>query len=115
MSTLALPHCPSCGAFHYPRREACPHCFAIPEAPMGEAPASPYGTILSTTRLHITRDPVFAARLPLAIASVGMDAGPVVIAFLAGPLRRGDAVALSREEGPGGAPVFEARALGASR
>lgn len=109
MSGLALPHCPACGAFHYPRREACPFCFAVPEAPMGEAEASPHGAILTTTRLHVTLDPAFAAHLPLAIGSVAMDAGPVVIAYLAEALQRGDAVTLSLEEGPDGTPAFFAR------
>lgn len=82
---------------------------------MASAPASPHGRIASATRIHVSLDPAFAGRLPVAIGAIAMAAGPEVIAFLEEGLGPGDAVTLHVEPGADGGPVFVARArVGAS-
>ncbi len=73
---------------------------------MGWADAAGDGTVLATTRLHVTLDPAFAADLPLSIGSVALDAGPVVLAFLGEDLAPGARLALVEADDSAGRSVF---------
>jgi len=70
--------------------------------------ASPSGTVAATTRLHASLDPAFADCLPVALASVTLDAGPTVIAFAADHLVRGDRVRLRMRRDDRDRTVFDA-------
>lgn len=111
-AAFRLPCCGACGAFHYPAREVCPACFTVPEGAMAWREASPAGIVAATTRLHVSLDPAFAGRLPVALATVTLDAGPTVIAFAAGGLRRGDRVRLAARLDERGRAVLEAAPAG---
>lgn len=81
MSAICIPHCEACGAHHYPRRAVCPFCLSTE---MGNAPVSGAGTLLARTVLHRSLSDAFSDQLPLAVGSVRLAEGPVVIAFLEG-------------------------------
>jgi uncharacterized OB-fold protein len=75
---LSLQQCNDCGRVQYPPREICGNCLsgALEWRKMdGEA------EILSGTRLHISLEPYFQARLPLTVVSAQLKAGPVLYAF----------------------------------
>jgi uncharacterized OB-fold protein len=76
---IALGVCRDCKAVQYPPREVCARCLSDAlESRQLEA----QGTVLACASIHRSLEPRFAARLPLAIGSVKLDSGPVVIAFL---------------------------------
>lgn len=82
---LRLPRCTGCGAFQYPPKDTCSACLS-PDVQPTEVDGG--GRVVATTVLRHTNDPRFTPLLPLCIASVRLDAGPLVIACL-----RGDATA----------------------
>lgn len=91
---LMLQHCAECGAVQYPRREACMRCLS-PDLQWRETPGG--GTLLSHTALHVSVDAKWQDRLPVRLALVRLDAGPVVYALAADDLtRRGMRVTVTR-------------------
>lgn len=83
---IELLACADCGAVQQPRRPVCHACLSDRLA----AQAAPdEGEVLATTRIHRSLDPAFASRLPLAIGTVKLAAGPVIFAFLSGSARAG--------------------------
>ena len=76
---LWLPVCLLCGRVDYPLRELCANCLS--ERLEWKAVQS-CGHVLATTTLHRSNLPYFRPRLPLRVASIKLDAGPVVLAFL---------------------------------
>ena len=76
---LWLPVCQACGRVDYPLRELCANCLS---ERLAWTPVEAPGRILATTALHRSNLPYFRPRLPLRIASIKLDAGPVVLAFL---------------------------------
>lgn len=78
---LMLQHCAECGAVQYPRREACVRCLS-PDLVWRETPGG--GILLSHTALAVSVEPAWQERLPLPLALVRLDAGPVLYA-LPGP------------------------------
>ena len=78
--TLLLQRCGSCHAVQYPPRERCGQCLADAlawETIPGDA------TVLATTTLAHSMNAWFSAHLPWRIASLRLDAGPIVFAHLA--------------------------------
>lgn len=77
---LHLQRCADCTAVQYPPRERCGHCLADAlrwERVPGEA------TVLAVSMLSHSMEPWFAERVPWPIASLRLEAGPVVFAHLA--------------------------------
>jgi len=77
---LHLQRCTDCGAVQSPPRELCGNCLAT-ELQWHSLPGD--GTIIAVTSIHHSLEEFFRARLPWRIASVHLDAGPVVFAHLA--------------------------------
>ena len=102
MSTLELPVCEACGTAQYPVREVCVACLSDR---LRRQPVKTGGVILARTVLHRSMDTRFAPRLPLAIGSVKLDAGPVAIAILAADLAPGARVQLRATPGAEGRTV----------
>jgi len=102
---MRLGICGACGAAQYPPREVCVRCLsdAIDSRDVEAA-----GTVLSLTTIHRSIDPQFTE--PAAIASVRMDAGPVVIAFVEPGLKVGARVRLAEKTSrPTGQPRIHAQ------
>ncbi len=78
--SLRLQHCESCGTVQYPPRERCGHCLA--DALIWQE-ISGAATLLAVSTLSHSLEPWFAERLPWQVASLRLDAGPVVFAHLA--------------------------------
>jgi uncharacterized OB-fold protein len=76
---LSLPVCEECGSVQYPVRDFCSNCLSsrVPQQVVSGA-----GSIVASTTLFRSNDPRFSSRLPLQIASVRLDVGPLVLAFL---------------------------------
>ena len=74
---LELQVCRQCKAVQYPVREVCRNCLG---AELITEPVDDRGSVLSWTRLHASLEPEFRDRLPLLVASIHLDAGPVVLA-----------------------------------
>ena len=77
---LRLQCCARCSVVQYPPRERCGHCLAdalVWQEVSGEA------TLLAVSALSHSLEPWFGDRLPWAVGSLRLDAGPVVFAHLA--------------------------------
>ena len=105
MSTLELPVCEACGTVQYPVREVCVRCLS--DRLRREA-VQTGGVVLARTALHRSMDTRFAPRLPLAIGSVKLDAGPLAIVILDGDLAPGARVQVRAMPGPEGRAVLHA-------
>ena len=105
MSSLELPVCEACGTAQYPVREVCVRCLSDR---LRREPVKAGGVILARTVLHRSMDTRFAPRLPLAIGSVKLDAGPVAIALLDGDLAPGTRVQVRATSGPEARTVLHA-------
>lgn len=112
---LRLPRCAVCGAWHWPAREICPSCHALPDGAMTWKDAPGGATVVAATRLHVSLDPAFDGRLPLPLVSLQLDAGPAVIAFDEGTLAAGDRAEVRLEEDGAGRPVLVAGPGGGRR
>ncbi len=78
---MRLQRCGDCGAAQYPARETCHVCLSDRLA--REAAEWLPGSVLARTVLHHSNEPRFRSRLPLTLGLVRLDAGPVVVCFLA--------------------------------
>lgn len=101
-----LPVCQVCGRVDYPPRELCSKCLS--ERLEWKAVES-QGLVLATTTLHRSNMPYFRPRLPLRVASIKLDAGPVVLAFVDDDATAAGArVQLRTQTDQGGAATFVA-------
>lgn len=98
-----LQKCAACGAVAWPPREACAGCWSDD---LRWTAISPGGTALAQTILHVSVDKNFAAGAPWRVATVKLDAGPVVTAFLDRNAKEGARVRLLAREDGAGAGVF---------
>lgn len=93
-ASLMLQHCAECGTVQYPRREVCVRCLS-PDLAWRETPGG--GTLLSHTSLAVSVEPGWQDRLPLPLALVRLDVGPVLYALSTpGLTRRGMRVTVTR-------------------
>lgn len=90
--TISLQRCSDCGTWQYPRRDVCRSCLSDALA-MADDPGS--GRLLATSDLHRSLEPDVAARLPLRIGTVLLDAGPHLICFVEDGLVPGRRVVLA--------------------
>ena len=105
MSALELPVCEACATVQYPIREVCVRCLSDR---LRRQSVQAGGVTLARTLLHRSMDTRFAPRLPLAIGSVKLDAGPVAIAILDADLPPGARVQVRAMPGPEGRAVLHA-------
>lgn len=93
---FALNNCRDCGHRFYTAQSFCATCLSpnvVAEADTGEA------TVLSTTRIHRSLDPVLAPVLPLHVACVRTTGGQRVFAMADRLLSAGTRVRLQLREG----------------
>lgn len=76
---LALQRCADCGAHQYPPRELCASCLS--DCLEWRVTDREPGEVLATTTLHHSHDVAFRTRLPLAIALVRLQCGPIIVCF----------------------------------
>jgi uncharacterized OB-fold protein len=77
MSSLMLQVCADCGYVHYPTHAVCRSCLS---ETLSDRPFTDTGTVLAKIELFNSMDPVFTKHLPWSVATIKLDAGPVVIA-----------------------------------
>ena len=87
MSELEIQQCEACGIALFPDRLRCPRCG---EPPAGRAPAGS-GRVQQQTEVRRPHDQSVG---PVRLASVGLDAGPIVIASLTEHVDPGTVVGL---------------------
>lgn len=102
--TISLQRCADCGTWQYPRRDVCRSCLSDALA-MADDPG--LGRLLATSDLHRSLEPDLAARLPLRIGTVLLDAGPHLICFVADGLAPDERVTVET----GDADLWTARAI----
>lgn len=108
---IRLPMCLSCEHTIYPPRENCPLCLSDN---LQWLINSNLATVLATTTLHHSFEPEFQRRLPLSLALLELETGPIVIANGLPALAPGDiVVAEVVKETAGGfdVPVFRVFSL----
>lgn len=101
-----LEHCADCAHVQYPPRGFCQRCLSPDVAE--KAITSP-GKLLSWTNLHVSLEPDLRPHLPLTIASVALDDGPVVITYFMGQPKTGQSVNVGSSVDPIGRSVLIAR------
>ncbi len=87
---FALQRCAACGTAQYPPRAACHVCLS--DLLGWDVTVGVGGQVLARTVLYHSNEPRFRDRLPLAVGLVRLDAGPVVVCFLANGRAAGDPV-----------------------
>lgn len=78
---LMLQHCIGCGAWSFPVRERCPHCFA---AKLEWRQASGRGTLYTFTIMHQIMNPGFASAVPYNVAQIDLDEGVRMVSNIVG-------------------------------
>ena len=86
-----LPVCLACSTVQYPIREVCVNCLSDE---LEWQRTNNTGEVLATTVQHYTLDEKFKPQLPLYVASVKLDSGPVVIVFTDVDVKAGDRVSV---------------------
>ncbi len=106
---LMLPVCPACSAVQYPPREVCVKCL---EGNLEWREVDTRGEVLATTVQHYSLDERFRSQLPIHVASVRLDEGPVAIVFAEPTLKPGQRVSVKlRETGTGKPALFAVPAI----
>jgi len=105
---MALQKCTVCGAVQYPPRELCWCCLG--DALEWQVSDREPGRVLATTTLHHSHDVQFRSHLPLHVGLVRLDAGPMVICFLAEGYTPDARVVVSAVTDDADRPVLSARA-----
>lgn len=103
---LRLQVCGACGAVQYPPREICGECLADD---LVWQKHDGLGKVIATTTLHASLEPWFQNHLPVRVALVQLNAGPVLYAFTSGVLQRGDAVHVQARIDDSGQAVLHAK------
>lgn len=104
----ALERCTDCAHVQYPARGFCERCLS-PSTDVG--PVGDAGTLLSWSTLHASLNQRLRPYLPLTVASIELDSGPVVMAYFSGlPNKAGQPVRIATVPDPSGTPVLLARA-----
>lgn len=78
---FALHTCCDCGAIQYPPRDVCRRCLG---ERLSVRPAAPRGVVIATTTVRASAETYFRERAPWKVATVRLDCGVPVIAFLHG-------------------------------
>lgn len=78
---FALPHCQSCGRYHFYPRDECPHCGSDRIA---WSAATGLGTVYSFSVVHRAPGPAFKDDVPYVVAIVETDEGPHLLSRVVG-------------------------------
>ena len=78
---LVFQRCPQCEANIYYPRIVCPRCW---HRPLAWVESTGRGTVYSYATIHRAESPVFLPLLPMVLAAVQLEDGPMVIAGLRG-------------------------------
>jgi NAD(P)-dependent dehydrogenase (short-subunit alcohol dehydrogenase family)/uncharacterized OB-fold protein len=100
---FALQVCGDCAKAVYPPRDACPFCLSDRLAFQS---VDDKGTVVAETTVRVSTDPYFRERLPWRLATVKLDAGPLIVAHLHGDVAEGQRTRLALKLDKGGAPVM---------
>lgn len=103
--TMRMQCCSECGEVNYPARQICRRCLA---ERLTEQEVADTGKLLAVSTLHRSLEPAFDAALPMRIATVKLDCGPQVIAFVSVDLAPGDRVRLKSTRSLLNHPTWEA-------
>ncbi len=98
-----LQYCPACGQYQYPPREVCADCLS--PSPEWRA-VDGAGVVISWTTQHASLEPWFRDRLPLQIALVRLDCGPVLYSFTDTTMSSGDRVTVTAKIDASGVAVL---------
>jgi uncharacterized protein len=101
-----LQRCTSCGTVQYPSRELCVACLS--DSLQWLDAAKQAGVVLATTSLHHSHDPALRASLPLHVALVHLDAGPITVCFLTGKPTPGSHVHITAQRDTTGRLILSA-------
>ena len=104
---LRLQHCEDCGQVQYPPREICGNCLS---GRLQWRATRPRGEVLSATALEASLEPFFRADLPVRLALIRLEAGPVVYAFREVDLAEGQDVTVEARIDAAGEAVLWALA-----
>jgi uncharacterized OB-fold protein len=96
---LHLQRCDDCGAVSYPPRERCGSCLG---GALAWRPCDPAGRVTALATVAHSHDRAWKDRLPVDVASVVLDSGPVALAFAPLPLTAGERCALAPVADAGG-------------
>ena len=86
-----LPCCKNCGAVQYPPSEICRQCLSDT---IEMSACDPHGTVIASTCIYRSYAADFATIGPSTVASIKMNAGPVVFAHVLEALSYGIQVTL---------------------
>lgn len=92
---LSLQVCQACGAVQYPAHGVCGSCLC---GDLALEEVAPGGTVLSWTRGHLSALPSFKDQMPMVIARIQLDAGPIVLAICAAAPAIGARLSLSQNQ-----------------
>jgi uncharacterized OB-fold protein len=95
-----------CGAVQYPPREVCGTCLSDA---LTWRPQDGLGKVIAATALHASMEPYFQARLPVRVALVRLNAGPVVYAFNEDDLKPGAAARITARIDDSGQAVLHVK------
>lgn len=101
-----LQVCEECGAVQYPPREVCGTCLSDA---LTWRPQDGLGKVIAATALHASMEPYFQARLPVRVALVRLNAGPVVYAFNEDDLKPGAAARITARIDDSGQSVLHVK------
>lgn len=85
---LRLQICDGCTTVQYPPRELCSNCLGTC---LSWRRVEGAATVLASTALHHSHEAFFRERLPWTVASLKLDAGPIVFAHIEAELARSGA------------------------
>lgn len=96
---LRLQVCDHCATVQYPPRDVCRRCLADA---LSWQRQDGRGKVLAVSQLHTSLNEWFNKRLPWAVASVHLEAGPTVICHAPTSIQAGDLVRLENRTDPSG-------------
>jgi uncharacterized OB-fold protein len=103
---LALQRCIKCGTAQYPPRELCSSCLA--DQLEWRTTDAEGGEVLASAVLHHSHEAAFMGDLPLRVGLVQLDAGPIIVCFLAAGCDAGNRVRITARNDAAGRTVLTA-------
>jgi uncharacterized OB-fold protein len=103
---LAMQRCVECGTLQYPPRELCSTCLA--DHLEWRTTDAEGGEVLASSVLHHSHEAAFRGVLPLRVGLVRLNAGPIVICFLAAGCDAGTRVRITAGNDDAGRTVLTA-------
>jgi uncharacterized OB-fold protein len=92
---LVLQVCQQCETVQYPPRNVCVNCL---DSDLNWQPVSAEGKVLASNQLHSSVEEYYQEGIPFELASVKLNAGPVVLACNSIDATAGDQVRVLGEQ-----------------